>query len=360
MSESVIALDARLLGRQAGGDSTYWLGLVHGFCQIPLNRHILLFSNTPLPKNIPKDSRLKWVFLPSSKERWWSLVRFPLKARSLGAQAIHTQYNLSPLAGKRGITTIHDVSFFAGPEWFRPLDRLTLQQFVPASARRAQKVITVSEFSKQEIIRYIPDAEGKIVVTPNACNVSITPMDRREAQERVAKELGVEAPYILTVGTRSPRKNMNTAIAAAELLPDSLPHALVVTGKEGWGEELKGKRVRTVGYVEDAQLSALYSGADLYVAPSLYEGFGIPILEAFSCGCPVLCSDGGAQPEVAGKAAVILRGTDAREWSAMMGKLLNDSSKLDSMRELGRQRASDFSWRKTAEITMSCYEEVMA
>lgn len=360
MTESVIALDARLIGRQGGGDSTYWLGLLHGLCQMPLNRHILLISNTRPPANIPDNSRIRWIYLPSGRERWWSLVRFPLKARSLGARAIHTQYNLSPLAGKRGLTTIHDVSFFAGPEWFRPLDRLTLQKFVPSSARRAQKVITVSQFSKQEIIRYIPEAEGKIVVTPNACSVTIAPIDRQQAQERAAKELGVTPPYILTVGTRSPRKNMNMAIAAAELLPNTFPHTLVVTGKEGWGEELKGKRVKTVGYVSDDQLSALYSGADLYLAPSLYEGFGIPILEAFACGCPVLCSDGGAQPEVAGKAAVILRGSDAREWSATIGKLLADSSKLDSMRELGRRRAGEFSWRQTAEETMRCYEEVMA
>lgn len=360
MTESVIALDARLLGRQGGGDSTYWLGLVHGFCQIPLNRHILLFSNTRPPANIPINSRFKWIHLPSGKERWWSLVRFPLMARKLGARAIHTQYNLSPLVGKRGLTTIHDVSFFAGPEWFRPLDRMTLQQFIPASARRAQRVLTVSQFSKQEILRFIPEAEGKTVVTPNACSVTILPMNRQQAQERVAKELGVQPPYFLTVGTRSPRKNMNMAISAAEQLPESIPHRLVVTGKEGWGDELTGKRVKTVGYVDDDQLSALYCGADLYLAPSLYEGFGIPILEAFTCGCPVLCSDGGAQPEVAGKAAMILRGTDSHEWSANISKLLSDSSKLDSMREMGKLRANEFSWRDTAERTMRCYEEVMA
>jgi alpha-1,3-rhamnosyl/mannosyltransferase len=144
------------------------------------------------------------------------------------------------------------------------------------------------------------------------------------------------------------------------MLEPSLPHTLVVTGKEGWGEEKPGKRVLTSGYVDDVQLSALYSGADLYLAPSLYEGFGIPILEAFSCGCPVLCSDGGAQPEVAGDAATILRGSDAHEWSATIGKLLQDSSKLQSMRDLGIRRAGEFSWKRTAELTLAVYREVLA
>lgn len=277
----------------------------------------------------------------------------------MGARAIHTQYNLSPLSGKRGITTVHDVSFFAGPEWFQTVDRVMLQKFVPSSIRRARKVITVSEFSRKEIVNYIPEAEDKIVVTHNAPGITISPMDKVEAQAHVHKQFGIDAPYILTVGTRSPRKNMNLAIGASEQIDPDLPHGLVVTGKEGWGEEKQGKRVVTPGYVTDEQLSALYSGADLYLAPSLYEGFGIPILEAFACSCPVLCSDGGAQPEVSGGAALILRGSNSHEWAATISKLLKDSSKLDQMRGLGLKRVQQFSWKRTAEATIRIYEEVM-
>jgi glycosyltransferase involved in cell wall biosynthesis len=299
------------------------------------------------------------VQVPSKRERWWSIFRFPLAARRMGARAIHTQYNLSPLVGKRGITTIHDVSFFVEPEWFRPLDRATLQRFVPPSARRAKFVLTVSNTSRADIERFIPGIEGKVVVTPNACNPAIAPMDRDEATHLVRRELNVESPFILTVGTRAPRKNMNLATAAADRLPSELPHILVVSGKEGWGEEKLGRRASTVGYATDRQLAALYSAADLYLAPSLYEGFGITILEAFTCGCPVLCSDGGAQPEVAGKAAMIMRGSNAGEWSSAIVGLLKDTSRLESMRELGRRRAKEFSWKDMARRTAEVYSEVM-
>lgn len=277
----------------------------------------------------------------------------------MGARAIHTQYNLSPLAGKRGITTIHDVSFFVGPEWFRPADRMALQRFVPASARRARFVLTVSETSRSHIQNFIPGVEEKIVVTPNACNPAIQPIARDEATNLVSRELDVASPFLLTVGTRAPRKNMNLATAAVDRLPADLPHSLVVSGKEGWGVEKLGERARTVGYVTDRQLSALYSAADLYLAPSLYEGFGITILEAFTCLCPVLCSDGGAQPEVAGRAAMIMRGSDAREWSSAMVALLNDPHRLETMRELGRRRAEQFSWKDMARRTADVYREVM-
>jgi glycosyltransferase involved in cell wall biosynthesis len=352
-------MDARLLGRQGAGDTTYWSGLLHGLSQSPTGFRVLLFSNIPRPLNIPWSPEFRWVHLPSKRSRWWSLARFPIAARRMGARAIHTQYNLSPLAGKFGITTIHDVSFFVEPEWFRPMDRNMLQKFVPSSARRARFVLTVSNTSREHIERYIPGIEDKIVVTPNACNPAIVPIPREEAVAQVGRELGVDGPFLLTVGTRAPRKNMNLVAAAADRLPKEVPHSLVVSGKEGWGEEKLGLRARAVGYVTDAQLAALYSAADLYLAPSLYEGFGITILEAFTCGCPVLCSDGGAQPEVAGKAAMIMRGSDAREWAAAIVGLLKDTARLDSMRELGRRRAERFSWKDMARRTADVYREVM-
>lgn len=359
MTESIVAIDARLLGRKGAGDTTYWGGLLQGMSQIPLGFHVLLFSNAPRPPSIPWNREFRWVQVPSKRERWWSVFRFPVAARRMGARAIHTQYNLSPLVGKRGITTIHDVSFFVEPEWFRPLDRAALQRFVPSSARRARYVLTVSNTSKADIEKFIPGIDAKVVVTPNACNPAIAAMDRDEAMQLVRRELGVECPFLLTVGTRSPRKNMNLATAAADRLPAEMPHILVVSGKEGWGEERLGQRARTVGYATDRQLAALYSAADLYLAPSLYEGFGITILEAFTCGCPVLCSDGGAQPEVAGKAAMIMRGSNAGEWSAAIEGLLKDPPRLESMQELGRRQAERFSWKDMARRTAEVYREVM-
>jgi glycosyltransferase involved in cell wall biosynthesis len=151
---------------------------------------------------------------------------------------------------------------------------------------------------------------------------------------------------------------MALAISASNLLPRDVPHKLVVTGKQGWGEEGTGDRVFPTGYVSDEQLSALYSAADLYLAPSLHEGFGIPIIEAFTCGCPVLCSSGGALPEIAGDAARVMSTWDAESWSHAIAELLSDSGKLDSMRERGKRRAADFTWKRSAEIHAKVYQEV--
>jgi glycosyltransferase involved in cell wall biosynthesis len=357
---SLVALDARLAGGDSTGDSTYWTGLLRGLAKTDSPHHFLLFSNGPRPSGIPDSEKFRWVELSSRSSRWWSLVRFPLAARRAGARAIHTQYNLSPLVGKVGITTIHDVSFFVGPHWFRPRDLMLLRRFVPASARRAAKVVTVSETSRGEIERYLPGARGKVTVALNGPHPDLDPVPREEARAFVRTELGLEGPFLLAVGTRWPRKNMALAIEACERLGPELPHRLALTGKPGWGAEPTGKRILATGYVSFDQLAALYAAADLFLCPSLHEGFGMTVVEAFHCGCPVLCSSGGALPEVAGDAARVMPDFRPSSWSRAIAELLGDSSKLESMRAQGRERAKAFTWRASAQAHLEVYREVAA
>jgi glycosyltransferase involved in cell wall biosynthesis len=211
----------------------------------------------------------------------------------------------------------------------------------------------VSETSRTEIERHIPGVRGKVVVTPLALGDGIKPMPLQEAASRVAA-LGVREPYFLTVGTRWPRKNLSLAVQAARLAGQTL----VVTGKPGWGEP-DGAVVAT-GYVDDESLTALYQRALLYLAPAWHEGFGIPLLEAFACQCPVVASSGGALPETAGGAAEIVPSFDPEEWASRILALLADSSKLDSMRRLGLERLKAFDWSETARLTMGVYREVAA
>ncbi len=355
----VVAIDARLIGGRATGDSTYWTGLVQGLAKIDTGLRFLLFGNAERPEGIPDAANIQWVVVRSRQDRWWSLFRFPLKARRMGATAIHTQYNLSPLAGHHGLTTIHDVSFLIEPSWFRPADRVLLSRFVPASARRAARVLTVSESSARDIARFIPEAKPKLRVTLLGCSTLIQALDPDDARRIVEQDFGVGSPYLLTVGTRWPRKNLGLAIDAVELLPASLPHRLIVTGKPGWGDQSLRSRTVAVGYVTDLQLSALYSAADAFLAPSRYEGFGLTVLEAFQCRCPVLCSTGGALPEVAGKAAKVVESWEPGDWATEIQGLLADSSKLLSMRELGVKRAARFRWEDTAAKTAEAYREVI-
>jgi glycosyltransferase involved in cell wall biosynthesis len=356
--ERVFALDARLVKGTSTGDSTYWTSLVEAMVDQEHSARVLLFSDVEKPSDLQLGPRFQWVFAPAKSSRWWSLVTFPMLARSLGADVIHTQYSLSPLVGNRGVTTVHDISFFIGPEWFKPKDRFILSKTVPGAVRRAAKVITVSETSRKEIEKYMPAAVGKVAVTPLASPSWIQRVDRSIALEAVRAKLGVDAPFILTVGTRWPRKNMQLAVDAVSGLDGRFPHQLVVTGKAGWGEAGLGSRGRSVGYVDADTLSCLYSAAELYLAPSRHEGFGIPLMEAFRCGCPVVCSSGGALPEVAGDAGIVETSWEASDWAQAISHLLDDPSKLDSLRSRGLERERLFTWAETARRTLEVYREV--
>jgi len=281
----------------------------------------------------------------------------PLLAKKLGAEAFHTQYNLSPFAAN-GITTIHDVSFFLHPEWFRFKDRFLLRTFVPGSARRAKKVITVSEASKSDIIRHLHLPENKVFVTPLGVSENFFPRDEKEVFE-VLKKFGVRRPYLLCVGTRWPRKNVALVIEAMRFLPLFIPHELCIVGKAGWGDEPYHPRVRFLGYVSEEDLPALYTGADIYLCPSLYEGFGLTVLEAFACGVPVITSVAGGLREVAGDAAVTMETMTAEAWADAIRALLADSSKISELKEKGFERVKGFDWQKTAELTLQVYREAI-
>lgn len=349
-----IAIDARLVGGTATGDSTYWTGLVHGFADVCPQANLLFISNVARPPEIPWKPAWRWLTIPARSGRWWSLVTFPLAARRARAGAVHVQYNLSPLVRRNGITTIHDVSFFIGPEWFGTKDRLLLRRFVPAAARRSVRVIAVSETCRREIEEHIPAARGKTVVTPEAAAPWIHPLPRQTAQARVAELVGSDEPYLFTLGTSWARKNHALAVACVERVPTA--PRLFVGGKPR-ATDAESDCVRRLGYVDQKDLSALYSGAEVFLLPSLHEGFGLTLLEALTCGCPVVCGSGGALPEVAGDAAVVVSSYEPEAWAdALQGML---SSNLDPLRERGRKRAAAFSWAATARLTCQVYEAVV-
>ncbi len=359
----LVAVDCTLVGGENTGDSTYWTGLVRAMLVKDPGLRLLLLSNLQKPDCLPETPEwARWVRLGGRQNRYFNQVRMPLAARRLGARAFHTQYTLSPLA-PGGITTIHDVSFLLGPEWFRPRDRFLLSHLVPGSARRARRVITVSETSKRDIVRLLGVPEDKVVVTWNGVDERYKPVPREDALARLGR-YDVEPPYVLTVGTRWPRKNIALAIEAAGRLPAGVPHRLVVTGKPGWGmeewESGSRARVQFTGYIDDEDMPALYSAADLYLCPSHYEGFGLPVVEAMACGTPVLSSAGGALPEVIGDAGVIEERLDPAIWAARIASLLQDSSMLAGMRERGLQRAKQFTWEAAAGRTLEVYREVCA
>ena len=352
MSKRIVAIDATLVAGTSTGDSTYWTGLLEGLAQTQSEFRFLLLSNREPGPDVPElDDRFEWKVL-RSKGRWLSAVAMPRFAAASGACVFHTQYTLSPLA-RGGVTTIHDVSFFVEPNWFRPKDRFLLRRTVPPSARRAKRVITVSENSKADIVRFLCVGREKVAVTPLAAGRQFVPTD----PTNTLKKYEIEEPYLFALGTRWPRKNIQLAVEACERLPKSVPHRLLVAGKEGWGVQESGKRTRYLGYVQAEDLPALYSGASLFLMPSLYEGFGLPVLEAMACGTPVVCSVGGSLSEVAGEAGRIVQSFDANDWANEIQTVLGDANIIESLRDKGLARAKQFDWVRTAEQTLEVYRE---
>ncbi len=345
-----VAVDARLLFGAFTGDSSYWKGLHHGLAQVESPLEVL----SCFRGSVPSTFKGTGIGINARTGRWFSLVAWPLWCRRNGINVAHTQYNVSPLLGPRAVTTIHDVSFLIGPEWFRPRDRALLQRGVPASVARAGAVITVSETSKGEIEHHIPAARGKTHVTYNALDPDFDPPKRTEAAQLLERDLGLSGPFLLTVGTRWPRKNLKLAVEATRGI--GIP--LVIAGKFGWGDEAKEPHVVLPGYVSAELLQALYAAAKVYLAPSLHEGFGIPLLESWAAETPVICGSGGALPEVAGDAALVLSTYDPVDWHRELRGLLADSGKVERMRVAGKERLKRFSWKETARKTLEIYELV--
>lgn len=365
-----VAIDARLLTGAYTGDRTYWRGLLKALIrQLEGSAHrLVLFSSRPLPaESLPLSPVWESVVIPARSERWWSLWQFPRAAQRYGCHVAHTQYAVSPLFRIPTITTVHDISFLIAPEWFGWKDRWLLRLTVPASCRRAARVLTVSETSREDIIRYLHLPPEKVVATPNGVPEGFYPLPKDEAQAWVRRQYGIEPPFALAVGVLQPRKNWGLAIRAVAHYREQSgsPLRLVLTGKPGWAEasvralctELEAESwVHFTGYVPDEHLVWLYNASEMLLYPSFYEGFGLPPLEAMACGVPVIASNGGALPEVVGSGGILLPPTEYGMWAYAIQTLMENASVREQIRERAIHQAQRFRWEITAERTWSAYE----
>ncbi len=257
-----------------------------------------------------------------------------------GADVLHCPTYRAPLRSRTPVVvTVHDLAVFRRPETFNRWTRTYSRAIVPKVVRAARRVIAVSDFTRRELLEIVGVPEERVRVVPNAVEAVFSPAGRES-----------EGEYVLAVGTLEPRKNLQRLAEAV----DRLGLELRVVGVRGWGRvELPGS-ARWLGEVPDDELAALYRGARCLAYPSLYEGFGIPVLEAMACGCPVVTSAGGACEEVAGGAAVLV---DPLDVASIAGGI----ERVDAtLREPGLERARQFSWAASAAATVEVYREAAA
>ena len=269
----------------------------------------------------------------------WYLGALPLNAARERVDVLHCPGHRGPLRSHVPVVvTVHDLGVFRHPETFNRWTRSYSQAFLPRLARRASRVIAVSEFTKAEAVELLGLEASRVHVIPHGVASPFEPVGPAAGGD-----------YVLAVGTVEPRKNLIRALLAAERAEVELR----VVGPPGWGDV----GVDTVGFVNDEELARLYRGAQCLVYPSLYEGFGLPVLEAMACGTPVVTSATGATAEVAGGAAVLV---DPLDVDAIAGGIREAIERRGELRNAGLERAAEFTWEDAARRTVEVYREAAA
>jgi glycosyltransferase involved in cell wall biosynthesis len=281
----------------------------------------------------------------------WEQVVLPLR---LGKMPLWSPCATGPLAVRSQVVTIHDCAFFDQAACFSRGFAAWYQWLVPRLAQRASAIITISRFSRDRIVEFCRVSEQKIAVIYNGVDGRFRPQEPADIATGI-RPLSLPRPYVLCVGSLEPRKNLRRLLAAWTLLAREYPDVwLVLAGSEGKvfndaGLREMPPRVHLTGYLGDESLPAVYAGAELFVFPSIYEGFGLPVIEAMACGTPVVCSGTTALAEIAGGAAELVNPHEVECIAEGMRCLLNDTRRRNSLIAAGIAQSQKFSWDSAAE-----------
>ncbi|HEX8501404.1 MAG TPA: glycosyltransferase family 1 protein [Pyrinomonadaceae bacterium] len=302
--------------------------------------------------------------------RWWS-VGLPRYAARRRLRLFHgTNYDVPLWGGAARVLTVHDLSQFVHPETHERRGVRRARRRLPLMARAAEAVITPTEAVRREVCEHLGVPPPKVFAVHEAARDCFKPMGRAEAEAAV-RGFGVEGEFLLAVGTVEPRKNLAALVRAFEEVVRERPGSplhLVIAGGRGWLSEPLFEliersparaRVTLAGYVSDAQLRALYSACRAFVYPSVYEGFGLPPLEAMGCGAAVVAGRGPAVEEVTAGAARLFDPRDHAALARTLLELLDHEPARRALSEAGLRRAAQFSWERTARATLAVYEEAL-
>ena len=378
-----IGIDISQIVYEGTGVSNYTRSLVEALVKASNNDEFVLFGSSlrirrPLKeflKNLQaKNVKGKFSYLPPKLlEFLWNGVHlFPVEYFVGEIDVFHSSDWLEPpTKNAKKITTIHDLTVFKYPETFSPTgghDIVKNQKRKLFFAKRECDIIVcVSETTKQDVMEILKIPERKLRVVYEAPDPFYSPRSEDNIQ-KIKEKFNIGGDYLLCVGTREPRKNLERAIIAfAEISRVYADLTLIIAGKYGWGNDSSKfkvqsakleSRVKILGYVEKEDLPALYSGAQAFIYPSLYEGFGLPILEAMACGCPVVTSNLGSMKEIAGEAAILVDPVSISGIANGIAKIVGDSKTRNRLINEGQRRNLEFSWEKTAFQTLDIYRSL--
>ncbi|MFO7871604.1 MAG: glycosyltransferase family 1 protein [Kiritimatiellia bacterium] len=370
-----VCIDIQSAVTQRAGVGRYTSQLVRHLAPLCANDSLSLFYFDFKRKGAPLNA----AFARHTSVRWcpgrlasalWKTLNWPTFQRFAGKADVYhfPNFVLPPLASDKSaaIATIHDMSFMRLPLFAEERNEQYLRRKIRRTVRRSDAIITISEFSSREIQQFLQvDPRRVEVIYPGVDSRHFTAPPENTIL-RALKEMGISKPYILTVGTLEPRKNIPFLIELFEKT-SRFDGTLVIAGAPGWKwtgiadrikRSPKAQSIKWISRVEDSRLPALYAGAELFVFPSFYEGFGFPPLEAMSCSTPVVSSTGGSLAEVLDNGALLVDKYDTDEWLSAIDRALTDSDLRASLVKRGHEVVKRYSWRKTAERTWNLYRRL--
>jgi glycosyltransferase involved in cell wall biosynthesis len=368
-----IVVDAMLLGGRHSGVEVAIEGLCMGLQECAAGHDVLVLHRPLYDPRALGEGPLQFRAAPAWTNRragriLWERAFLPALARSWAADVLHAPGYVLP-GGWNGpaVLTVYDVLAVTHPQWCKRLNAWHYGHALPASVRRADLVITPSETVRAEVIG-LGGAADKVRAIALGVGAQMHPAGP-EAVAAMRERHGLDRPYILWVGNLEPKKNLPGIVRGFELAAGRIEHDLVVAGKVGWraaeaeaalATSPQRARIRRLGYVAPGELAALYSGADVTVQWSLYEGAGLPAVESMACGTPAVVSDGGALREWAGQVAPVVPLGDPTDLAECLVALLTDAGRREDLAMRGLEWARQFTWQRYATKVMETYNEACA
>lgn len=363
-----------MAGRKAGGPETYERGLVRAMTTLGDSHQYEIFClerEAAASFNLQSEKARCHVMWPSA--RFVSMTTsLPLKLWRSGLDMLHATFVPPPFSPQKYVFTMHDTGMFVHPEFYHPRIRLRLNKLISRGISKARLIVCVSETSRAQVAEQFNISPDRLVAVYNGVSEQFRPVEESLSKPFLLEKYGLKDPYVLFVGQLKVRsKNILRLLESFSIFKNETRSdvRLVLAGRRPSHEPYSSTlidetiarlnlsdHVTELGHVPDEDLPVLYSGAEMFMFPSLWEGFGLPVVEAMACGTPVVTSNVSCLPEVAGGAAVLTDPYCVEDMAGAMFRVFNDCRLKESLREKGLSRAKEFTWERTARQTLDAYK----
>jgi len=363
-----VAIDVHSVGAHAGGNETFYRELLEGLQQDQApNEYTVFYTHPYAPAMVRLDERFRWVQVPQNPVRriCWSI---PAVLKSLRPDVFHCQYILPPRISCKTVVTIHDLAHERHPEFSPWLEGIRMRNLVPWSARRADYIITVSEYSANDLVSFYGVPRSKITVAYQAPSPLFKPRDKTTAKAHLERAYGIRCPFVLYVGRLQARKNLVRLTEAFARVRQQHPELkLVLVGKADLGYDKLQTMIGELnlnhavifpGYVPTDDLPLFYNAAEMFVFPSIFEGFGLPVMESMASGLATITSNGSCLAEVAGNGAMLVDPGSVDSIAEAMTRVFEDAALRRELVERGLQRSACFSAARFAEKILDVYNSL--